>query len=107
VPLAQEEVFGPVLAVIPYVDESDAVTIANSTNYGLSAAVWSADEEHAVRVAEQIEAGTVDVNGAPFNGEAPFGGYKQSGHGRELGRYGIEEFTHVKAIQRPVPAGRR
>ncbi|MDG4825283.1 aldehyde dehydrogenase family protein [Asanoa sp. WMMD1127] len=100
--LARSEVFGPVLSVIPYVDEDDAVAIANATDYGLAATVWSADEEHALRVAERIESGTVDLNGAPFNGRAPFGGYKQSGRGRELGRFGIEEFTELKSIQTGV-----
>ncbi|WP_433260972.1 aldehyde dehydrogenase family protein [Actinosynnema sp. CS-041913] len=98
--LAQQEVFGPVLAVIPYTDEDHAVAIANGTEYGLAGAVWSADEERAVRVADRLEAGSIAVNGAPFNGMAPFGGYKQSGHGRELGAHGIMEFTEVKSIQR-------
>jgi acyl-CoA reductase-like NAD-dependent aldehyde dehydrogenase len=97
--LARSEVFGPVLSIIPYVEESDAVAIANATDYGLAATVWSADPERALRLAAAIECGTVDVNGAAFNGRAPFGGHKQSGHGRELGRYGIEEFTEMKSIQ--------
>jgi aldehyde dehydrogenase (NAD+) len=99
VDLARSEVFGPVLSIIPYVDEDDAVAIANATDYGLAATVWSADPDRALRLAGAIESGTVDINGAAFNGRAPFGGYKQSGHGRELGRYGIEEFTEVKSIQ--------
>ncbi|MDF5751665.1 aldehyde dehydrogenase family protein [Spongiactinospora sp. TRM90649] len=99
IPLAQQEVFGPLLAVIPYVDEADAVEIANGTEYGLAAAVWSADEERALRVADLLEAGSVAVNGAPFNGLAPFGGYKRSGYGRELGVHGITEFTELKSVQ--------
>ncbi|TDD84026.1 aldehyde dehydrogenase family protein [Actinomadura rubrisoli] len=97
--LAQQEVFGPVLAVIPYVDEDDAVAIANGTQYGLAGAVWSADEDRALRVAERMEAGSIEINGAPFNGLAPFGGHKQSGYGRELGAHGIAQFTELKAIQ--------
>ncbi|MFG1760198.1 aldehyde dehydrogenase family protein [Micromonospora echinofusca] len=98
--LAQEEVFGPVLAVIGFDDEDEAVAIANNSRYGLAGAVWSADEERALRVARRMRTGAVDVNGAPFNPLAPFGGYKQSGLGRELGRHGLEEFLQVKAIQR-------
>jgi aldehyde dehydrogenase (NAD+) len=97
--VACSEVFGPVLTIIPYVNENDAVLIANATDYGLAATVWSGDDERAMRVAEQIQSGTVDINGAAFNARAPFGGFKQSGHGRELGRYGIEEFTELKSIQ--------
>jgi len=95
----QEEIFGPVLCIIAYRDEDDAVGIANDTIYGLSGAVWSNDEERARRVARRLRAGRVDVNGGAFNVEAPFGGYKQSGHGREFGRYGLEEFLEVKALQ--------
>ncbi|MGC5330237.1 aldehyde dehydrogenase family protein [Micromonospora sp. DT62] len=98
--LAQEEVFGPVLAVIAFDDEDEAVRIANNSRYGLAGAVWSGDEERALRVARRLRTGAVDVNGAPFNPLAPFGGYKQSGLGRELGRHGLEEFLQVKAIQR-------
>ncbi|MER7441395.1 aldehyde dehydrogenase family protein [Micromonospora avicenniae] len=98
--LAQEEVFGPVLAVIPVDDEDHAVAVANNSRYGLAGAVWSADEERAVRVARRMRTGAVDVNGAPFNPLAPFGGYKQSGLGRELGRHGLAEFLQTKAIQR-------
>src|SRR5690606_37460896 len=97
--IARSEVFGPVLSIIPYVDERDAITIANATDYGLAARVWSADAERALRIAESIDSGVVHINGAPFNVRAPFGGYKQSGYGRELGRYGIEEFTELKSIQ--------
>ncbi|MFY1623703.1 aldehyde dehydrogenase family protein [Micromonospora sp. WMMD735] len=98
--LAQEEVFGPVLAVIPVDDDEAAVAVANDSRYGLAGAVWSADEQRAVRVARRIRTGAVDINGAPFNPLAPFGGYKQSGLGRELGRYGLDEFLQTKAIQR-------
>ena len=95
----QEEVFGPVLAVIPYADEDDAVTIANGTPYGLAGGVFGGDQERAVRVARRMRTGMVDVNGGRFNPLAPFGGYKQSGTGRELGEYGLEEFLEVKSLQ--------
>ncbi|MEV6376205.1 aldehyde dehydrogenase family protein [Micromonospora musae] len=98
--LAQEEVFGPVLAIIPVDDDDHAVTVANNSRYGLAGAVWSTDEERALRVARRMRTGAVDVNGAPFNPLAPFGGYKQSGIGRELGRHGLAEFLQTKAIQR-------
>ena len=97
--LEQEEVFGPVLAVIPYDTEEQAVTIANDTPYGLSGGVFSGDQERAVRVARQMRTGMVDINGGRFNPLAPFGGYKQSGNGRELGTYGLEEFLEVKSMQ--------
>jgi aldehyde dehydrogenase (NAD+) len=97
--IAQEEIFGPVLAIMPYEDEEDAVRIANDTEYGLAAGVWSGDEERAKRVARRIRTGQVEINGATFNPLAPFGGLKQSGHGRELGRFAIEEFLTVKAMQ--------
>jgi acyl-CoA reductase-like NAD-dependent aldehyde dehydrogenase len=97
--IAQEEIFGPVLAIMPYDDEEDAVRIANDTIYGLAGGVWSADEERAKRVAARIRTGQVEINGGAFNPLAPFGGYKQSGHGRELGRYGIEEFLTAKSLQ--------
>jgi aldehyde dehydrogenase (NAD+) len=97
--IAQEEIFGPVLAIIPYEDEEDAVRIANDTIYGLAGGVWSGDEERAKRVAARIRTGQVEINGGAFNPLAPFGGYKQSGHGRELGRYGVEEFLVAKSLQ--------
>jgi aldehyde dehydrogenase (NAD+) len=97
--IAQEEIFGPVLAMMPYDGEEDAVRIANDTIYGLAGGVWSADEERAKRVAARIRTGQVEINGGAFNPMAPFGGYKQSGHGRELGRYGIEEFLTAKSLQ--------
>ena len=97
--IAQEEIFGPVLSVIPYKDEEDAIRIANDTVYGLAGAVWSRDEARAQRVARRIRAGQVDVNGGAFNMNAPFGGFKQSGHGREAGVYGLEEFLEYKSLQ--------
>ena len=97
--IAQEEIFGPVLSVIPYSDEEEGVRIANDTIYGLAGAVWSADGEHALDVARRMRTGQVDINGAAFNPLAPFGGYKQSGHGRELGRFAIEEYLQPKALQ--------
>jgi len=100
--IAQEEVFGPVLCVIPYHDEEQALEIANGTRYGLSGAVWSADVERAERVARQMQAGQVDINGGPFNLDAPFGGFKDSGVGRELGAHGLAEFLQWKALQMPV-----
>jgi aldehyde dehydrogenase (NAD+) len=98
--IAQEEIFGPVLSILPYRDEDDAVEIANSTIYGLAGAVFSGDADRALAVAKRLRTGQVSVNGGSFNPVAPFGGYKQSGNGRELGKYGIEEFTEVKSIQR-------
>ena len=97
--IAQEEIFGPVIAIIPYKDEEDAIRIANDTIYGLAGAVWSKDEARAQRVARRIRAGQVDVNGGAFNLNAPFGGFKQSGHGREAGVYGLEEFLEYKSLQ--------
>ncbi len=99
--IAQEEIFGPVLSIIRCADEEDAVRIANSTQYGLAGAVWSADVDHAVAVGRRLRTGQVDINGARFNPSAPFGGYKQSGNGRELGRHGLEEFLLVKSMQLP------
>ncbi|MGE0883823.1 MAG: aldehyde dehydrogenase family protein [Blastocatellales bacterium] len=96
--IAQEEIFGPVLSIIPYEDEDDAVCIANDTIYGLSGGVWSGDPERAKRVARRLRTGQVEINGGKFNPMAPFGGYKQSGNGRELGKYGLEEFLEVKAM---------
>ncbi|GIE83740.1 aldehyde dehydrogenase family protein [Actinoplanes regularis] len=97
--LAQEEIFGPVLSIIPFGTDDEAVAIANNSKYGLAGGVWGGDE-HALAVARRIRTGAVDVNGGSFNPFAPFGGYKQSGVGREMGRYGLEEFQQVKAIQR-------
>jgi acyl-CoA reductase-like NAD-dependent aldehyde dehydrogenase len=97
--IGQEEIFGPVLAIQPYEDEEDAIRIANSTDYGLAGGVWSADRERAIAVARQIRTGQIEINGGAFNPLAPFGGYKQSGHGRENGRYAIEELLQVKSLQ--------
>ncbi len=97
--IAQEEIFGPVLAIIPFDTEEDAIRIANESIYGLGGGVWSADPEHALRVARRLRTGQVDINGAPFNFLAPFGGFKQSGRGRELGVAGLEEYLEYKAIQ--------
>jgi acyl-CoA reductase-like NAD-dependent aldehyde dehydrogenase len=97
--IAQEEIFGPVLSIMPYDDEEDAIRIANDTVYGLAGGVWSGDEERARRVARRIRTGQVEINGGVFNPLAPFGGYKQSGHGRELGPFGLEEFLQVKSLQ--------
>ena len=97
--IAQEEIFGPVLSIIAYKDEEEAVRIANDSPYGLAAAVWSKDEARAQKVARRIRAGQVDVNGGAFNMNAPFGGFKQSGHGREAGVYGLEEFLEYKSLQ--------
>jgi aldehyde dehydrogenase (NAD+) len=99
--IAQEEIFGPVLAIMPYDDEDDAVRIANDTIYGLAGAVQSADVERAQRVARRMRTGQVDINGGRFNIQAPFGGYKQSGNGREHGKFGLEEFLEIKSLQLP------
>jgi aldehyde dehydrogenase (NAD+) len=98
--VAQEEIFGPVLSILPYGDEDEAAEIANSTIYGLAGAVFSADTDRAVAFARRMRTGQVDVNGGSFNPVAPFGGYRQSGNGRELGRFGLEEFCEIKSIQR-------
>ncbi|MFZ1908397.1 MAG: aldehyde dehydrogenase family protein [Burkholderiales bacterium] len=97
--IEQEEIFGPVLSIIAYTDEEEAIRIANDTPYGLAGAVWGKDEAHAQQVARRIRAGQVDVNGGAFNMNAPFGGFKQSGHGREAGTYGLEEFLEYKSLQ--------
>jgi acyl-CoA reductase-like NAD-dependent aldehyde dehydrogenase len=96
--IAREEIFGPVLSIMPYDSEEEAIEIANDTVYGLAGGVWSGDADHAKAVARQIRAGQVEVNGGPFNVMAPFGGYKQSGLGREAGQFGLEEFLEVKAL---------
>ncbi len=100
--IAQEEIFGPVLSILAYEDEDDAVRIANGTVFGLAGGVQSGDVERAKRVARRLRTGQVDINGAPFNTLAPFGGYKQSGNTRERGEYGLEEFLETKSIQLPV-----
>jgi aldehyde dehydrogenase (NAD+) len=98
--IAQEEIFGPVLSVLPYDTEDEAIRLANDTIYGLAGGVWSGDPERAMRVARRMRTGQVDVNGGKYNPLAPFGGYKQSGIGRELGLYGLEEYLQVKSIAR-------
>ncbi|MFF3440065.1 aldehyde dehydrogenase family protein [Streptosporangium sp. NPDC002721] len=98
--IEQEEIFGPVLTIIPYLrGEDEAVTIANGTPYGLAGAVWAGSEQRAVEVARRLRTGQVAVNGGRFNPRAPFGGYKQSGLGRELGEFGLEEFLEIKSVQ--------
>ncbi len=97
--IAQEEIFGPVLSIIPYDGIDDAVAIANDSVYGLAGAVFAKDKETGIAIARRIRTGQVTVNGGGFNPNAPFGGYKQSGVGRELGEYGFEEFLEIKSLQ--------
>jgi aldehyde dehydrogenase (NAD+) len=97
--IAQEEIFGPVLAIMPYDDEEEAIRIANDTQYGLAGGVWSGDEQRARTLARRLRTGQVEINGGAFNPMAPFGGFKQSGHGREAGRYGVEEYLVAKSLQ--------
>ena len=97
--IAQEEIFGPVLSIIPYDTEDEAIAIANDSLYGLAGGVWAATDEKAFEVARKIRTGQVEINGGSWNVVAPFGGYKQSGIGRELGKFGFEEFLEVKSIQ--------
>jgi acyl-CoA reductase-like NAD-dependent aldehyde dehydrogenase len=97
--IAQEEIFGPVLSIIAYQDEDDAAAIANDSAYGLAGGVWSADPERAKAFARRIRTGQIEVNGGAFNPSAPFGGFKNSGYGREYGQYGFEEFLEVKSMQ--------
>lgn len=97
--IAQEEIFGPVLSILPYDSEDEAFTIANSTICGLSGGVWAADPNRAMAFARGMRAGQVEINGGTHNPLAPFGGYKQSGIGRESGKQGLEEFFEVKSLQ--------
>jgi aldehyde dehydrogenase (NAD+) len=97
--IAQEEIFGPVLSILPYDTEDEAVEIANGTIYGLAGGVWGGTAEHAEAVARRLRTGQVEINGGAFNPSAPFGGYKQSGLGRELGRHGLEEYLQIKSLQ--------
>ena len=97
--IAQEEIFGPVLSIIPYDTEEEAIEIANDSIYGLAGGVWAGDKDKATAVARRLRTGQVEVNGGSFNPMAPFGGYKQSGHGRELGTFGLEEFLETKSMQ--------
>ena len=101
--IAREEIFGPVLSILPYTDEAQAIEIANDTPYGLSGYVQSGSVDHALEVAAQIRAGNVHINGSGPDLNAPFGGYKQSGNGREWGDLGFEEFLETKAVF--VPKG--
>ncbi len=96
--VAQEEVFGPVLSILSYESEDEAVEIANNSQYGLHGGVWSASTERAEAVAKRMRTGSVDINGAAYNPMAPFGGYKRSGVGREMGEAGLEEYLEIKAI---------
>jgi len=96
----REEIFGPVLSISTYSTEEEAIAMANDSEYGLSGGVWSGDEERAMRVARQMRTGQVSINGGAFNVSAPFGGYKLSGNGRELGVHGLEEYLEIKSIQR-------
>ena len=98
--VAQEEIFGPVLTIIPYDSEDEAIAVANDSIYGLAGGVWGGTTERAMAVARRLRTGQVDINGGRFNPLAPFGGYKKSGIGRELGPLAIEEFFQLKAIQR-------
>ena len=98
VPVAREEVFGPVLVTMPFADEADAVALANDTAYGLVAGVWSGDVARGLRVAERIDAGQVAVNGGPLTIETPFGGFKQSGYGREKGIEALHDYAQVKSV---------
>ena len=96
----REEIFGPVLSITTYDSEEEAIFLANDSEYGLSGGVWSGDEDRALQFARKMRTGQVSINGGAFNISAPFGGYKLSGNGRELGIQGLEEFLEVKAIQR-------
>ena len=100
--IAREEIFGPVLSIIGYVDVEDAIAIANDTEYGLAGGVWGTDGDKALAVAKRLRTGLVDMNGAFLNTDAPFGGYKKSGNGRELGRFGLAEFVESKSINLPM-----
>ncbi len=100
--IAQEEIFGPVLTILGYANDDDAVRIANGTIFGLGGAVFSRDTERALRFARRIDSGTIDINGGAFNTLAPFGGMKQSGVGRELGVYGLLEYLTTKSLQLPL-----
>ena len=99
--IAREEVFGPVLAIIPFETEEEAINIANDTSYGLAAYIQTGNADRADRVASQLKAGMIHINGAPHRYGSPFGGYKQSGNGREGGRFGLEDYQELKTIHRP------
>ena len=97
--IGREEIFGPVLVIQPYDGEEDAVRIANATDYGLAGGVWAGDQERAIAVARRLRTGQIEINGGAFNPAAPFGGYGSPGHGRENGRFGLEEMLQVKSLQ--------
>ncbi|UEX77936.1 aldehyde dehydrogenase family protein [Spiribacter halobius] len=98
----QEEIFGPVLCVLGAESDEHATELANATRYGLAASVWSTNPERAENAARSLVAGQVDINGARFNTRAPFGGFRDSGFGRELGAYGVEEYVELRAVQHPT-----
>jgi acyl-CoA reductase-like NAD-dependent aldehyde dehydrogenase len=102
--VAQQEIFGPVLSVLRYRDLDDAASIANASPYGLAGAVWGPDDDGALAFSRRIRTGQIDINGAHFNMLAPFGGFKQSGFGRELGGFSLDEFVEIKSVQMPVHA---
>ncbi|WP_333827528.1 aldehyde dehydrogenase family protein [Pararhodobacter sp.] len=103
--IARDEVFGPVLCIIPYADTDEVIRIANGTGFGLAGAVWGPDDVSAMAVARQMRAGQIDINGAPFNPEAPFGGFGLSGMGRENGTYGFASFLEYRSLQLPPAIG--
>jgi acyl-CoA reductase-like NAD-dependent aldehyde dehydrogenase len=96
--ISREEIFGPVVTAIPFDDEEEAIRIANDSPYGLYGYVWSGDPVRALRVARALRTGTVQINGSPPNPDAPFGGYKQSGHGRDGGRFGLDAYSELKYV---------
>jgi aldehyde dehydrogenase (NAD+) len=96
--IAREEIFGPVLCILPYKNEEEAIRIANDTPYGLAAYIWSGDLNRAARVGKRIRAGQVTINGAQGDMNTPFGGFKMSGNGREWGEHGLRDFLEVKAM---------
>jgi acyl-CoA reductase-like NAD-dependent aldehyde dehydrogenase len=101
--IAREEIFGPVLCIMPYDSPDEAVELANATRYGLAGSVWASTDAEALALASHIRAGQVDINGGRFNPDAPFGGFKQSGLGREFGPHGYDEFLELKSLQLPTP----
>jgi acyl-CoA reductase-like NAD-dependent aldehyde dehydrogenase len=102
--IAREEIFGPVIAVIPFRDENEAVALANDSDYGLAGSVWTGDAERGMAVARRIRTGTVGINGYRVDNAAPFGGYKASGLGRENGPEGLMAFFQVKSVLLPTAA---